>query len=208
MKLSAMTNIEFSKMLASDAPAPGGGSVAALSASLGAALTHMVAALTENKKKYEEHAALTAETLEKAEDLRAKLLDCMDRDTEIFGQMEAVFKMAKDTDEEKAARREAMQAALKACSVVPLEIMTLSLEALEVTDKCVGKSNVSASSDLGVAALMLKAGIQGAWLNVLINIGGVKDEAFVKEYSEKGNVLLEKALPLADSIYNRIKAEL
>ena len=208
MKLSGMTNLEFSKTLASDAPAPGGGSVAALSASLGAALTHMVAALTNGKAKYADYADLTAETLVKADDLRAKLLDCMDRDTEIFGQMEAVFKMPKESDDEKAARRDAMQAALKACSVVPLEIMALSLDALEMTDKCIGKSNVSASSDLGVASLMLKAGIQGAWLNVLINIGGVKDENFVKEYSEKGNALLEKALPLADSIYDKIKAEL
>ena len=208
MKLSEMTNMEFSKMLASDAPAPGGGSVAALASSLGIALTNMVASLTEGKAKYAEYAELTAETLSKAEGLRAKLIDCMDRDTEIFGQMEAVFKMAKETDEEKAARREAMQAALKACSVVPLEIMVLSLDALEVTQACIGKSNISAASDLGVAALMLRSGIQGAWLNVLINIGGVKDEAFVKGYKEKGEALLGKALPLADSIYEKIKSEL
>lgn len=208
MKLSAMTNLEFSQTLASDAPAPGGGSVAALSASLGAALTHMVASLTEGKSKYAEYEELTAATLKETEDLRAKLLDCMDRDTEIFGQMEAVFKMPKATDEEKAARREAMQSALKACSVVPLEIMSLSCDALVVTEKCIGKSNTSAASDLGVAALTLKAGIQGAWLNVLINIGGIKDEAFVNEYKLKGNALLEKALPLADKIYNDILASL
>jgi len=208
MKLTEMTNMAFSNTLASDAPAPGGGSVAALTASLGAALTHMVAALTTGKAKYADYEELTCETLKQTDELRLKLLDCMDRDTEIFGQMASVFKMPKETDEEKAARRNAMQDALKACSVVPLEIMGLCYDALVVTQKCIGKSNANASSDLGVAALTLKAGIQGAWLNVLINIGGVKDEAFVAEYKDKGNALLEKALPLADDIYEQILKEL
>jgi len=208
MKLSQITNIQFSEKLASDASAPGGGSVAALSASLGAALTHMVAALTTGKAKYAEYEELTAATLNKAHDLRVKLLDCMDRDTEIFGQMEAVFKMPKSTDDEKKARRDAMQDALKACSVVPLEIMGYCYEALVVTAEYVGKSNASAASDLGVAALMLGAGIKGAWLNVLINIGGVKDEAFVAEYREKGEELLGKSLVLADRIYEDVKAGL
>jgi len=208
MKLSQITNTEFSEKLASDAPAPGGGSVAALSASLGAALTHMVAALTTGKAKYAEHEELTLSTLSKANDLRAKLLDCMDRDTEIFGQMEAVFKMPKATDDEKKARRDAMQQALKACSVVPLEIMEYSHEALVMTSNYVGKSNANAASDLGVAALMLEAGIKGAWLNVLINIGGIKDEAFVNEYKEKGSDFLEKSLVLAGKIYEEVKAGL
>ncbi|MCL2564615.1 MAG: cyclodeaminase/cyclohydrolase family protein [Defluviitaleaceae bacterium] len=208
MKLSQITNIEFSKKLASDAPAPGGGSVAALSASLGAALTHMVAALTTGKSKYAEYEELTLNTLKQAEDLRVKLLDCMDRDTEIFAQMEAVFKMPKATDEEKSARREAMQAALKACSVVPLEIMGYSYEALVMTNDYVGKSNANASSDLGVAALMLGAGVRGAWLNVLINIGGIKDGAFVNEYREKGSELLEKSMKLADKIYEEVAGTL
>ena len=208
MKLSEITNIQFSEKLASDAPAPGGGSVAALSASLGAALTHMVAALTTGKAKYEEHEPLTQEVLKKADDLRVKLLDCMDRDTEVFGQMEAVFKMPKATDEEKKARRSAMQAALKACSVVPLEIMGHCCEALKVTADYVGKSNASAASDLGVAALMLGAGVKGAWLNVLINIGGVKDEDFVNEYRAKGEAFLAEALVLADRIYEGVLAGL
>jgi len=208
MKLSQITNTEFSAKLASDAPAPGGGSVAALSASLGAALTHMVAALTTGKAKYAEYEELSLNTLKQAEELRAKLLDCMDRDTEIFGQMEAVFKMPKATDEEKKARREAMQEALKACSVVPLEIMEHCYEALQMTANYVGKSNSNAASDLGVAALMLEAGIKGAWLNVLINVGGIKDEAFVSEYKERGFTLLEKSETLAKKIYEDVKAGL
>jgi formiminotetrahydrofolate cyclodeaminase len=204
MKLTERTNMEFSKALASEAPAPGGGSAAALSASLGAALAHMVASLTEGKKKYVEYEALTAEILDKSEDLRVKLLDCMDRDTEIFGQMSDAFAMPKSTEEEKAQRSKALQQAMKACSVVPLEIMNLCLNGLELVDRYVGKSNASAASDLGVAALTLKAGMQGAWLNVLINIGGIKDEAFVTEYREKSDAILKKGLPLADKIVDTV----
>ena len=78
------------------------------------------------------------------------------------------------------------------------------MESLTVVEMGLGKTNTSAASDLGVAALNLKSAVQGAWLNVLINLGGIKDEAFVAEYKAKGEAILEKALPLADKIYNSI----
>ena len=80
-------------------------------------------------------------------------------------------------------------------------MMELAYQALELTRSVVGKLNASAASDLGCAALSLKAAIQGAWLNVLINIGGIQDQAFADEYRQKGQALLDKALPLADAIY-------
>lgn len=208
MKLTEMTNKDFSKLLASDSSAPGGGSAAALASSLGAALTHMVACLTVGKPKYAEHEALAKAVMEETETLRAGLLECMDKDTEIFAQMSAVFEMPKSTDKEKEMRKNAMQEALKACTVTPFEIMALSLKGLEIAEKCVGKTNASAASDLGVSALNLKAGLQGAWLNVLINISSVKDEGFVKEYNEKCKQVLDKALPLADGIFNKVKDSL
>ena len=112
--------------------------------------------------------------------------------------------MPKDTDAEKAARKAAMQAALKGCTKTPFEMMQLSCEALELTRSVVGRLNASAASDLGCAALSLKAGIQGAWLNVLINIGGIQDEAFVSQYRREGQALLDRALPLADEIYQEV----
>lgn len=116
--------------------------------------------------------------------------------------------MPKTTDEEKAARAAAMQAALKGCTLTPYEMMELSVEALELIDCIWGKSNASAASDVGCAVLSLKACIQGAWLNVCINVGGIKDEAFVGEYRAKGEALLARALPLADSLYERILGSL
>ena len=208
MKLTEMTIPAFCQLLGSDAPAPGGGSSAALSGALGTALTTMVAALTTGKEKYAEHEALMQEILTEGEKLRLQLVDVIDRDTEAFNGVSAVFSMPKDTDEEKEARKQAMQNALKACTLTPFEMMENSLAALLLTEKALGRSNTNAASDLGVAALSLKAALQGAWLNILINIGGIRDEAFVTEYRSKGEAILEKALPLADKIYEEVLASL
>ena len=110
----------------------------------------------------------------------------------------------KETDDDKAARRAAMQSALKEAAQSPYDMMLLMVEALEVTEKAVGKSNTNAASDLGVAALNLKAGLQGAWLNVLINLSGIKDDAFVSNYRQKGQELLTRGCDIADTIYERI----
>ena len=204
MKLAEMQVTEFVNLMASDAPAPGGGSAAALEGALGAALTAMVCALTVGKKKYADVQELAVESQKKADDLKARFVDVMDRDTEAFNAVSAVFAMPKDTDEQKAARKAAMQEALKGCTKTPFEMMQLACETLELTHSLVGRLNASAASDLGCSALSLRAAIQGAWLNVLINISGIADEAFAAEYRANGQALLDKALPLADEIYEEI----
>ena len=204
MKLAEMQVTEFVNLMASDAPAPGGGSAAALEGALGAALTAMVCALTVGKKKYADVQELAVESQKKAEDLKARFVDVMDRDTEAFNAVSAVFAMPKDTDEQKAARKAAMQEALKGCTKTPFEMMQLACETLELTRSLVGRLNASAASDLGCSALSLRAAIQGAWLNVLINISGIADEAFAAEYRKNGEAPLAKALPLADEIYEEI----
>lgn len=204
MQLAELTVRGFADLLGSDAPAPGGGSAAALAGALGAALTAMVGSLTVGRKKFAEFDGLARETLEKARNLEHRFLDVMERDTEAFNAVSAVFAMPKGTDQEKEARAVAMQEALQGCTKTPFEMMELSLEALRLTDGLVDRSNASAASDLGCAALSLKAAIQGAWLNVLINIGGIQDQAFADEYRQKGQALLDKALPLADAIYQEV----
>lgn len=204
MKLVDQTLAGFVDLTASNAPAPGGGAASALEGAMGAALTAMVCSLTQGKKKYEEHQALTAEVAEEAQAVKAKFVDVIDRDTEAFNAVSAVFAMPKESDGEKAARADAMLSALKGCTETPFEMMELALAALELTDRVVGKSNASAASDLGCAALSLKAAVQGAWLNVLINIAGMKDQDFADRYRKQGEEILEKALPLADSIYEKV----
>ena len=195
---------DFATVLGSDAPAPGGGSAAALSGANGISLTKMVCELTLGKKKYADYQEVIEEVHLKSSSLQEKLLAAIDKDTEAFNLVSAVFDMPKETDDDKAARRAAMQSALKEAAQSPYDMMLLMVEALEVTEKAVGKSNTNAASDLGVAALNLNAGLQGAWLNVLINLSGIKDDAFVSNYRQKGQELLTRGCDIADTIYERI----
>ncbi|MGI6177120.1 MAG: cyclodeaminase/cyclohydrolase family protein [Eubacterium sp.] len=208
-KLAELTTTEFSDLLASDAPAPGGGSAAALEGALGAALSAMVCNLTtagKNKEKYADSQELASSGAKKAAELKDRFIDVMDRDTEAFNAVSAAFGMPKGTPEEKAARSAAIQRGLEGCTKTPFEMMQLAVETLELTSSLVGKTNTSAASDLGVSALSLRAAIQGAWLNVLINIGSLKNKELADDYRQKGEALLAKALPLADEIYEKILA--
>ena len=204
MKLAELKTAEFVDLLASDAPAPGGGSAAALEGALGAALTAMVCGLTVGKKKYAEFEELAQSAQAKALDLKARFVDVMDRDTEAFNVVSAAFGMPKATDEEKAARSAAIQKGLEGCTATPFEMMELACETLELTQSLLGKTNDSAASDLGVSALSLRSAIQGAWLNVLINVGSLKNKELGEDYRKKGEALLAKALPLADQIYDTV----
>ena len=211
MKLADMQVTQFCDVLASDAPAPGGGSTAALEGALGAALTAMVCGLTtvgKSKEKYAEYQEFVLASQKKALDLKARFVDVMDRDTEAFNVVSAAFGMPKATAEEKAARSAAIQKGLEGCTRTPFEMMELAAETLELTAELLGKTNDSAASDLGVSALSMRAAIQGAWLNVLINIGSLKNKELAEDYRKKGEELLAKALPLADQIYQNVLSQM
>lgn len=115
-----------------------------------------------------------------------------------------MFKLPKETDEDLLKRKEAMQMALKNATLVPLDIMKLAYQGLVATEKGIGKSNINAASDLGVSALNLDTCLKGAWLNVLINLSGVKDESFVNDIKEEGQKLLTDGTHLAEKIYTAI----
>lgn len=155
----------------------------------------MVCALTAGREKYAAHQALIADVQKRAEALRPRLLEVMDRDTEAFLTVSAAFALPKGTEEEKAARSQAIQRGLELCTEVPLEGMELAGEVLELAGSILGRCNESAASDLGVAALSLRAGIQGAWLNVLINVGSLRDRAFADRALARGRAILDRALP-------------
>ncbi|MBR4166137.1 MAG: cyclodeaminase/cyclohydrolase family protein [Lachnospiraceae bacterium] len=208
MDLSDMNVNEFTALLGSDAPAPGGGSAAALSGALGAALSAMVAALTVGRPRYTEWESSAAKAFGKADMLRREMLLAMEEDTAAYRQVGAAMALPRGTEEEKTARSEALQAALAVSTESPLKIMELSLEALELTMLLIGRSNPNALSDLGVAALCLKAALKGAWLNVLINIGSLKDEEMAETYRFRGEALLEQGCTLADEIYESVEEKL
>lgn len=208
MELKQLTVFDFAEVLSSDAPAPGGGSAAALTGALGAALTAMVCALTLDRKKYAAHQALAQQTLAQARELQRLLLEKMDEDTRAFGQMRAAFALPKETPEQSSARTAAIQQALSVCTETPLSVMALALQALELACGAMGKTNASAISDLGVAALSLRAALQGAWLNVLINTGSMKDAVLAADCRARGEALLERGLPLAEGLYQSVLSAL
>ena len=204
MKLAEMTVTQFADVLASDAPAPGGGSTAALAGALGAALTAMVCRLTEGRKKYEEYQQFVLEVKEKATALQAKFIDVMDRDTEAFMVISNAYGMPKATDEEKAARSAAIQAGLVKSTETPMEMMELSAETIALTESLLGKFNTASASDLGVGALTLRTAVQGAWLNVLINIGSLKDKDLAESYRARGQALVDQVVSAADRVYETV----
>lgn len=201
MQLIDYTLKDFARLLGSDEPAPGGGSTAALEGALGISLLRMVGALTSGRKKYAEYEDFITGMILEAEKIQADFLAVIDEDTQAYNQVSAVFKMPKDTDEEKAARKAAMQEGLKASTKSPYKMMQLCEKAMELAIDALGKTNVNAASDYGVAALSLKAAVQGAWLNILINIGGIEDAAFVDEHRTGGEAILVKVVSAADRIY-------
>ncbi len=195
---------DFSKELGSDSPAPGGGSVAALSGALGADLVSMVCNLSIGKKGYESFQDELEEVLEKSQSLSDSLLKRVDLDTEAFNGVMRAFKMPKETDEEKKLRKDAIQRGFKEAINSPLEIARECVEVLRQAENLLGRSNTNAVSDLGVASQQAYAGLEGAVMNVKINLSSIKDEVFVTDTSSTITALLEEGGLSKDRIYQYV----
>jgi len=196
---------EFIDAVASDSPAPGGGSVSALAAALGAALSAMVCRLTIGKKKYEQAQDEMMVIVGQADELQAKLIRLIDQDTEAFNGVMRAFGLPKETDAQKQQRSAAIQDATRQATLVPLEVMKLSEQALGLTKVVAEKGNVNSISDAGVAALVLKAGCEGAALNVRINLATMKDERFVAETKILIEAISTNVELMADGIARRVE---
>lgn len=208
MKLAEMKVTEYLEVLKSDAPAPGGGSVSALAGAQGIALFMMVCDLTLGKAKYEEYQEVCRETKERGKSLYQSLLCAVDQDTEAFHMVSAAYKMPKETQTEKEARSKAISAGTLEATKVPFHVMELAYKGLFLAVGLAGRSNSNAASDLGVAALNLLACIKGAWLNVKINISGVKDENFAKQFLEEGERMVMEAEKIEKVVYQKMLLEM
>ncbi len=208
MKLIELKMNEYLDVLISDAPAPGGGSVSALAGAQGAALMAMVCDLTLAKEKLAEHHALCAEQKAEATALYEAFAKAVDEDTEAYNLVAAAFKMPKATDEEKAARRKAIADGTLEATKVPFHVMEMAHEGLQIAAKLQGNYNRNCDSDYGVGVLNLMTCMRGAWLNVKINLPGVKDEALAEEFAAKGQSMLSEGEKIAERIYGEIEAAL
>lgn len=209
--LKDLTVEGFVDVTASDAPAPGGGSVSALAGALAAALAEMVANLTVGKAKYAEVEGEMKELAAAGAAIRKELVEDIQKDSTSFNLYMDAIGMPKDTDEEKAARREAMQNGLKAAAQVPLSVGETAYKIFPIAEAVVSRGNTNAVTDGLVAAMMARTAVIGALFNVKINLGSIKDEAFVAELAAKVKSLegqaiayeqkILKASELSDQLY-------
>lgn len=188
--------------VAAATPTPGGGSVSAVVAALGAALARMVAGLARDKKGYESVQSDLVQIESKASLLQGRLLQLAEDDSKAYGRVVEAMKLPKRTDGEKASRVEALQAAYQEATRVPLETMEACSEVLELAALAVEKGNRGATTDAAVAILLAEAGLRGASLNARINLASIRDEGFRSSAEAK----MDRILSHADQVGHRAMA--
>ncbi len=190
MELITLTVKDFAALTASDAPAPGGGSISALCGALSAALVEMVANLTVNKEKYQDYQEEMSEIITNISSDRQALLVAVDDDTKAFDKYMAALKLPKGSEERKAA----MQEGLKEAALVPLSVAKRVCTLFPSIEKVLTHGNSNAVTDAMVATMLARTCALGAIYNVRINLSSIHDEAFVKELEGECDTLQNKAV--------------
>ena len=185
MKLVEQRVIDFLAATASKEPTPGGGAIAALTAATGAALVEMVANLTFGKKGYEAVQSEMEALQAKAQAIRERMLELSQADADVFNIFMNALGLPKNTDEEKAIRTAAIQQAYKDAAMVPFEIGELANQIFDLAELASQKGNQNLITDGIIAAINARAAVKAAFLNVRINLSGIKDENFVSDVSAK-----------------------
>jgi len=199
---------DFMDEVAAGTPVPGGGSVAAASGSLGASLVSMVCRLTIGKKKYQEYEEELKKVLDESEKLRQELKELIIKDGESFTRVLDSFKLPQNTPEEQNRRLVAIQEAYKEAALVPLRTMEKSLEVQKLSRIVVEKGNVNTLSDAGASALMAKSALEGALLNVKINLKSIEDQTFASELKNKSEFILSESQKLKQEIDTLLQEKL
>lgn len=196
---------EFSDVLSTKAPVPGGGGASAYVGALGTALGSMVGSLTTGKKKYAEVEEEIQELLEKSEKLRGELMELIQRDADAFYPLSQAYGMPKSTEEEKAEKERVLQAALVEATMVPLAIAEKSVESLRIMKRYAEIGSRIAVSDAGVGAAFCEAAFKGAKLNVLINTRLMKDLLLKADVEGRLSRLETEGLALAKETYDYVE---
>lgn len=202
--LASLVASRFVDEVSSESPAPGGGSVSALMGSLAAALATMVANLTVGKKGYEAAWQDLSALAEEGQRVKDALLRAVDEDTEAFNRVMDAMRLPKGTPDQNEARSIAVEQANKHAAEVPLRTARLCLDALHLAARAAERGNVNSASDAGVAALAARAGVEGAVLNVRINLGSIADEAFKAACTAEGERLVAGARQACDQVQARV----
>lgn len=198
----------FADETASESPAPGGGSIAAYAGTLGISLATMVANLSASKSGWEERWEEFSDWAEKGQKIKNQLLVFVDEDTNAFNKIMDAFKLPKTSDEEKKARKQAIQAATKYAIEVPFNVMQLSYDSMEIIKVMAETGNPNSVSDAGVGALCARTAVLGAFLNVKINSASYDDKNFVNSILEKGQEIETKTKALETEILKIVNTKI
>lgn len=205
MKFQELYLKEFLAKTCGNDPVPGGGSISALCGALSSALAEMVTGLTIGRKKYVDVQAEMEEIAPRMADAQAKFLQYIDDDAEAYNVVFAAFKLPKETDEEKAARKEAIQTATLKAALVPLEVAETAVGIMDDIAVIAAKGNQNAITDACVAMMCARTAALGAILNVRINIGSLTDTAKAEELAAKCDALQNKAIENEAKLLNSVK---
>lgn len=190
-RLVKMDLVSFADETASESPAPGGGSISAYCGALGVSLGVMVANLSSHKAGWDDRWEEFSAWAEKGQVLKDKLLKLVDEDTNAFNKIMESFSLPKSTEEEKALRSEAIQAATKYAIEIPFEVMKTAYASMEMIKEMAANGNPNSVSDAGVGALCVRTAVMGAYLNVKINASGLKDKTFTASVISQADALME-----------------
>jgi formiminotetrahydrofolate cyclodeaminase len=204
MSFTEKTCSEFISALAGKDAVPGGGGTSALVGALGMALGHMVGSLTVGKKKYADVEADVLALMGKAVALQDELLTLVDRDAEVFEPLSKAYGLPKETEEQKAFKKQVMEAALKDACSVPLEIMRACCKAIDLHQDFAAKGSAIAISDVGCGVICCSAALRAASLNVFINTAGMTQRDYAENINREANGMLEKYVKLAEEIYGNV----
>lgn len=190
---------------ASRSPAPGGGSVCALSGALGASMVSMAANFTIGKKNYESVQEEVKKILSESEKLRLRFSELVEEDIKAYSTVSSAYSMARGTDDEKKVRSERIAAVTKEAAAVPMETAKCCFRILELCRSLVDIGNKNLISDVGVAVLLAESALRGANLNVEINLACLKDKFFIDEKRDVMKLLVEESRKILDIVLKKVE---
>ena len=207
-KLVDMTVSDFAYETASESAAPGGGSISAYMGTLGAALGTMVANLSSHKAGWDARWEEFSDCAERGQALVSELIFLVDEDTRSFNKVMDAFGLPKNTDEEKAARTKAIQEATFYATQIPFRVMKASMAVFDIVEQMAKEGNPNSVSDAGVGALAARSAVLGAWLNVRINAGGIKNRALVEPILEEAAAMAKLAQQRESAILEIVNSKI
>ncbi|MFW5663550.1 MAG: glutamate formimidoyltransferase [bacterium] len=207
-KLADMNLQQFADETASESPAPGGGSISAYVASLGISLATMVANLSSHKRGWDEQWEFFSKWAEKGQEIKDELMFLVDEDTRSFNRIMDAFGLPKSNDQEKKARKKAIQDATKYGTEVPFRVMEKAFESMDVIGEMVERGNPNSVTDAGVGALCARTAVMGAFMNVKINAADLEDKDFVADIINKGKEIQDAAIKKEQEILKMVEEKI